>query len=92
MRGPRPHCHAGMDKIYERASTAMKLQINGKESEFAAESGGSFTLAALVESLDMKPERVAVELNRNVVPRELWGQTLLSDGDRLEVVHFVGGG
>jgi thiamine biosynthesis protein ThiS len=71
----------------------MKLHINGKESVFSAEaSGGEFTLAALVESLGMKPDRVAVELNRNIVPRNRWPETQLSDGDRLEVVHFVGGG
>ena len=68
----------------------MKLQINGEEKSF--ESTGPFTLAALVESLDMKPDRVAIELNRDIVPRDLWAQTTLNDGDRLEMVHFVGGG
>ena len=40
----------------------------------------------------MKPDRVAIELNREIVPREQWSQTPLHDGDRLEIVHFVGGG
>ena len=40
----------------------------------------------------MKQDRVAVELNRNIVPREQWAETQLSEGDRLEIVHFVGGG
>jgi sulfur carrier protein len=40
----------------------------------------------------MKQDRVAVELNRDIVPRDKWPQTNLSDGDRLEIVHFVGGG
>jgi thiamine biosynthesis protein ThiS len=40
----------------------------------------------------MKPDRVAVELNREIVPRNLWPQTPLKNGDRLEIVHFVGGG
>jgi thiamine biosynthesis protein ThiS len=40
----------------------------------------------------MKPDRVAVELNRDIVPRDRWQETLLKDGDRLEIVHFVGGG
>jgi|SRR5271169_6116328 len=71
----------------------MKLHINGEEGTFAATpEGGAFTLAALVESLDMKPDRVAVELNRDIVPRDRWPQTILKDGDRLEIVHFVGGG
>jgi sulfur carrier protein len=42
--------------------------------------------------MGMKPDRVAVELNRNIVPREHWSETPLSDGDKLEIVHFVGGG
>jgi thiamine biosynthesis protein ThiS len=40
----------------------------------------------------MKGDRVAVELNREIVPRPEWPGTLLKDGDRLEIVHFVGGG
>jgi sulfur carrier protein len=40
----------------------------------------------------MKPDRLAVELNREIVPRDRWPQTHLKDGDRLEIVHFVGGG
>jgi thiamine biosynthesis protein ThiS len=67
----------------------MKLQINGDEREFNI---SPLTLAALVETLGMKPDRVAVELNRDIVPRDRWSQTALNDGDRLEVVHFVGGG
>jgi thiamine biosynthesis protein ThiS len=71
----------------------MKLHINGKESTLSGEAvDGSYTLAALVESLGMKPDRVAVELNRNIVPRGQWPETKLSDGDRLEIVQFVGGG
>jgi sulfur carrier protein len=40
----------------------------------------------------MKQDRVAVELNRDIVRRELWAEKQLSDGDKLEIVHFVGGG
>jgi thiamine biosynthesis protein ThiS len=40
----------------------------------------------------MKTDRVAVELNREIVPRDQWDRTQLADGDRLEIVHFVGGG
>ena len=68
----------------------MKLQINGEEKTF--DSSPSFTLAALVEALGMKADRVAIELNRDIVPRDLWAQTPLNDGDKLEMVHFVGGG
>jgi thiamine biosynthesis protein ThiS len=69
----------------------MKLQINGEERAFD-NSPTPFTLAALIESLGMKADRVAVELNRDIVPRYRWPDTELIEGDRLEVVHFVGGG
>ncbi len=69
----------------------MKLQLNGEERGFD-DSPVPFTLAALVEALGMKADRVAVELNHAIVPRDRWSQTMLSEGDRLEIVHFVGGG
>jgi thiamine biosynthesis protein ThiS len=70
----------------------MNLHINGEPRTFADPASAPFTLAALIESLAMKPDRVAVELNRDIVPRDRWSQTQLKDGDRLEIVHFVGGG
>ncbi len=71
----------------------MNLQINGEAHAFAAPASGvPCTLAALIESLGMKSDRVAVELNRDIVPRDRWADTPLKDGDRLEIVHFVGGG
>jgi sulfur carrier protein len=69
----------------------MKLQINGEERDFDG-SPVPFTLAALVETLGMKADRVAIELKRNIVPRDRWAETQLAEGDRLEIVHFVGGG
>ncbi|HMH07701.1 MAG TPA: sulfur carrier protein ThiS [Terriglobales bacterium] len=65
----------------------MKLTINGQEQDSAP-----VTLAKLVEQLGMKQDRVAVELNRSIVPREQWAETHLAEGDQLEIVHFVGGG
>lgn len=65
----------------------MKLTING---ETQISSAG--TLGALVEQLAIKPDRLAIELNRQIVPRDQWPLTPLHDGDRLEIVHFVGGG
>jgi sulfur carrier protein len=71
----------------------MKLHINGEARSFAEPvPPAEFTLAFLVESLNLKSDRVAVELNREIAPRDRWLQTLLKDGDRLEIVHFVGGG
>lgn len=66
----------------------MNLTINGTPREFPS----PLTLAALIQQLGMKQDRVAIELNREIVPRDKWNTTDLSDGDRLEIVHFVGGG
>ncbi len=65
----------------------MDLIINGESKVVVAG-----TLSALIAQLGMKQDRVAIELNREIVPRDRWAQTRLSDGDRLEIVHFVGGG
>ena len=66
---------------------SMNVTINGETKSTSAE-----TLSALIESLGMKSDRVAIELNREIVPREKWPETPLHDGDKLEIVHFVGGG
>ena len=65
----------------------MKLTINGESRVVPADN-----LKALVEQLGMKADRVAIELNRQIVARDRWPQTLLKDGDQIEIVHFVGGG
>jgi len=69
----------------------MKVLINGEERDFS-NAPVPFTLATLVDILGMKADRVAIELNRDIVPRDRWAETVLNDGDHLEVVHFVGGG
>ena len=66
----------------------MKVVINGEDQQV----DGPITLSGLVERLGMKADRVAVELNLDIVPRNRWNETHLADGDRLEIVHFVGGG
>ena len=66
----------------------MTLHINGQAREFTER----LTVATLVAELGMKGDRVAVELNLEIVPRATWESTFLKDGDRLEIVHFVGGG
>ncbi len=65
----------------------MKLVINGTERSIDAQN-----VADLVEALEIKGDRVAVELNREIVPRAQWQVAELKDGDKLEIVHFVGGG
>ena len=66
----------------------MTLTINGESRRFETLS----TVADLVDVLGLKGDRVAVELNRNIVSRPDWPATSLNDGDKLEIVHFVGGG
>jgi thiamine biosynthesis protein ThiS len=66
----------------------MRVELNGEPKELAEGT----TLLALVEQLALAPERLAVELNRDVVRRPDWPTTRLSEGDRVELVHFVGGG
>lgn len=66
----------------------MTLTINGEPRDFS----DGLTLSVLVAQLGMKPDRVAVELNLKIVPRPEWERTMLKHGDKLEIVHFVGGG
>ena len=65
----------------------MRIQINGQDKEVSAT-----TVAELVEQLGLKGDRVAIELNRDIVSRAKWAETPLHEGDKLEMVHFVGGG
>jgi len=66
----------------------LQVQINGEAREIADE----MKLNELVDQLSLAPERVAIELNQKVVRRNQWSATMLGDGDRIEIVHFVGGG
>ncbi len=66
----------------------MSIILNGEEKEV---SGGS-TVASLLDELGIQKERVAVELNLDIVPKSRFAETLLKDGDRVEIVSFVGGG
>jgi sulfur carrier protein len=66
----------------------MQLTINGQAHSLQP----PLTLAALLDQLGLKPDRVAVEYNRVLLPRALWAATSLADNDRLEIVQFVGGG
>lgn len=66
----------------------LRLEINGERRELAE----GLSLQELVQFLKLKPEQVAIELNQVVVRRAEWTSTLLKEGDRIEIVHFVGGG
>jgi len=66
----------------------MKLWINGEERII----GGANDVAGLVAALGLDPRKVAVERNLEIVPRSTYGSTALTEGDRIEIVHFIGGG
>jgi thiamine biosynthesis protein ThiS len=66
----------------------MKVYVNGESRDL----GDKLSLADLITELDLPVARIAIELNREVVRRSDWGSTILKDEDRIEIVHFVGGG
>lgn len=66
----------------------MQVVVNGEYREIDAGE----TVSGLLKSLQIEPERVAVELDRRIVKRAQWEETLLRDGAQLEIVQFVGGG
>jgi len=66
----------------------MRVLINGEEKQLP----GSLNLNDLLDRFELPSQRVAIELNKNVVRKKDWADTPVNDGDRIEVVHFVGGG
>jgi thiamine biosynthesis protein ThiS len=66
----------------------MKLVLNGEP----AEAPDAVTVAAFLDRLGLPQKGVAVERNREIVPRSLYASTQLGEGDRVEIVQFVGGG
>jgi sulfur carrier protein len=66
----------------------MKIVLNGREEDVAS----NVTLADLVASTGLAGRRVAIEVNREIVPRSDYAARLLAAGDRVEVVHAIGGG
>ena len=66
----------------------MEIVINGESKQLSA----PLSVAELLDVLELKGDRIAVELNRQIVRRENWSAARLNDQDRLEIVQFVGGG
>lgn len=66
----------------------LNVTVNGEETRL--EEGTD--IAGLLEILGLKPERLAIEVNRKLVRRSEWVSTGLGEGDKVEIVHFVGGG
>ncbi len=66
----------------------MRVTVNGESRELDAD----LSVADLLQSLHLSAGRIAVEINEEVVPRDAYGERRLAAGDRIEIVHFVGGG
>lgn len=66
----------------------MRLTINGEMRDMT----GAATVAELLTSLELDARKIAIELNREIVPRSAYDATGLNDGDKIEIVHFIGGG
>ena len=66
----------------------MEITINGEEKRFDA----PLSVAELLQVLELQPQKIAVERNREIVPKSLYDQQILVAGDQVEIVQFVGGG
>jgi sulfur carrier protein len=69
-------------------SSDFQITLNGEPYSIASDA----RLSALIEHLKLKRGRVAVEINRAIVPKAQWGSVTLAPGDIVEIVNFVGGG
>lgn len=68
--------------------TTIRVLINGEPRELSE----GLNLSDLIRELALAPERIAIELNHEVVRRTEWSAKKIADGDQIEMVHFVGGG
>jgi sulfur carrier protein len=66
----------------------MQIEVNGSPAELAEPC----TLSTLIEALELTGRRLAVEVNEELVPRSLFAERRLAPGDRVEIIHAVGGG
>ncbi|MFC6644387.1 sulfur carrier protein ThiS [Granulicella cerasi] len=69
--------------------STLQLTVNGHRRELSVETP---QISEVLKHLDVRPDRIALEVNGEVVPRSSWSETIVQSGDRLEIVHFVGGG
>lgn len=67
----------------------MFLVINGEDYHDLPDS---LTVAGLIAHLKLPEKKIAIERNREIVPKSTFSQAALSDGDKLEIIHFIGGG
>jgi sulfur carrier protein len=66
----------------------LQIQVNGEQQEIS----DGLSLSELLTNLNLRPDQIAIELNHEVMRRAVWSATILQPGDRVEIVHFVGGG
>lgn len=69
-------------------SVKLLISVNGEKREIVE----GLTIGQLLEEFNIRPGRVVIELNREIVSRAAYDSAILKDGDALEIVHFVGGG
>ena len=82
---PLPRSYLGAAMSVE---TSLQIRVNGEPKSVPA----GLSVAAMLRELGLDPARVAVERNREIVPRSTLGEAPVEDGDAFEIVHFVGGG
>ena len=69
-------------------SGTIEVRLNGKDRQIEA----GHSVRSLIESLDLHPSLIVVELNREILDRAAYGDAMVQAGDTIELVHFVGGG
>lgn len=69
-------------------ATTVRVRLNGKDRDVDA----GHSVRSLIESLELHPSLVVVELNKEILPRDSYTGTAVQEGDHIELVHFVGGG
>ncbi len=84
----RSNCVASYIPPIPESSLTLRIYLNGEPQDVSED----LSLAALVGQLNLKPEQIAIELNQTVVRRSEWKTTTLQPDDKVEIVHFVGGG
>lgn len=74
--------------MFERGLDTMQMQVNGEQRTVP----DGLTVAGLLKELDIRPDRVAVELNLTILERSEFDRRSLQEGDRIEIISFIGGG
>ncbi|MCI0339125.1 MAG: sulfur carrier protein ThiS [Acidobacteria bacterium] len=77
-----------LDNACVKERITIEIIVNGDPYRIAENSN----VSDLINELKLTPQRLAIELNLSILPRAAWHETMLSAGDKLEIIHFVGGG